>query len=190
MLTILTSEWWTDLHPGEQTFWGIALISTTLFVLQTIIAFTGLEGDFEAESQRETDFKILSVRSVIAFFTFFSWGGVLVLNAGMSINLAVWVGMGFGLFALFFVAWILFKVANMMKARTENLSFAIGLNGEVFIPIPGKRNGKGKIQIIISQNIKELDAITDGAKISTGEKVLIVDILPNNVLVVKKEIAF
>ncbi len=221
MSTIFSGEWWSQLSSGEQFFWGTAIISTILFVLQTALTFLGLDGDTDVDVDldgdvdvdlsfdgdldgdldgdfdgdggdgghfgMDHDFRIFSIRSIIAFFTFFSWGGILILNAGMSIYLAVLVGLGFGLTAMFFVAWVLFKVANLTEVGTEDLSLAIGQTGEVYIPIPRERTGKGRIQIIISQGIKELDAITDDTRIATGEKVTVLDILPDNVLVVERK---
>ncbi|HHB79534.1 MAG TPA: hypothetical protein ENK85_09915 [Saprospiraceae bacterium] len=215
MSAIFSGEWWNQLNTGEQFFWGTAIISTILFLLQTIMTFLGmdshgdvdvdtggdvdidfdgdLEGDLETDGGDgghfgvDHDFRVFSIRSIIAFFTFFSWGGILILNAGLSIYLAILVGLGFGLSAMFFVAWVLFKVANLTEVGTEDLSLAIGQTGEVYIPIPRERTGKGRIQIIISQGIKELDAITNDTRISTGEKVIVLDILPDNVLIVERK---
>jgi len=205
MSTIFSGDWWVQLNSGEQLFWGTAIISTILFVLQTALAFLGIDGgaDFDGDFDIDTDgdsadgsfslghdFKLFSVRSIIAFFTFFSWGGILVLSAGRSIFLAILIGAVFGLIALFFVAWVLYKVANMTEVGTEDLSLAIGQTGEVYIPIPRERTGKGRIQIIISQGIKELEAITDDTRISTGEKIIVLDILPDNTLIVERKKAF
>ena len=214
MSTIFSGEWWSQLSSGEQFFCGIAIISTILFVLQTALTFLGLDGDSDVDVDLDgdvdvdfdgdmdadgadgshfgidSDFRIFSIRSIIAFFTFFSWGGILILNAGMSIYLAILVGLGFGLTAMFFVAWVLFKVANLTEVGTEDLSLAIGQTGEVYIPIPRERTGKGRIQIIISQGIKELEAITDDTRIATGEKVIVLDILPDNTLIVERKKAF
>ncbi len=214
MSTIFSGEWWSQLSSGEQFFWGTAIISTILFVLQTALTFLGLDGDTDVDADLDgdvdvdfdgdmdtdsadggqfgidSDFRIFSIRSIIAFFTFFSWGGILILNAGMSIYLAILVGLGFGLTAMFFVAWVLFKVANLTEVGTEDLSLAIGQTGEVYIPIPRERTGKGRIQIIISQGIKELEAITDDTRIATGEKVIVLDILPDNTLIVERKKAF
>jgi len=213
MLTIFSGEWWSQLSSGEQFFWGTAIISTILFVLQTALTFLGLDssadvemdldgdldvdlsGDVELDTDGadgsefglDSDFRVFSIRSIIAFFTFFSWGGILILNAGLSIYLAILVGLGFGVTAMFFVAWVLFKVANMTEIGTEDLSLAIGQSGEVYIPIPRERTGKGRVQIIISQGIKELEAITDDTRIATGEKVIVIDILPDNTLIVERK---
>ncbi len=187
MLTILTSEWWSDLNFREQILWGIALISTILFALQTILAFMGLEGVDEGDELNH-GFKIFSLRSIIAFFTFLSWGGLLALHAGKSIYLSVLVGTGFGLSAMLFIAWMIFKTSTRTEAKIDDLNLTIGSIGEVYIPIPGEGKGKGKIQLLISQKLKEVDAITQGAKISTGEKVLVLDIKEGVLIVTKTDL--
>lgn len=211
-MSIQYTEWWNQLSTGEQFFWATAIISTTLFVLQTIMTFFGLgeevdfdvdadfDGDFDFDGEMDFDgdiddpghfdishdFRIFSVRGIVAFFTFFSWGGLLVLDAGFPMYLAIILGLIAGFLAMVFVAWALFKMHNMTEVGTEDLTLAIGLTGEAYIPIPAERQGKGKVHIIISQALREMEAVTDGNKISTGEKVIVIDILPDNTLVVEK----
>ena len=66
-----------------------------------------------------------------------------------------------------------------------NLNNAIGKVGSVYLPIPAKRDGFGKVQIKV-QGLQTLDAMTDyEEKIKTGSVVEVIEILNNGILVVK-----
>lgn len=46
-------------------------------------------------------------------------------------------------------------------------------------------NGKGKVQVSHNGSVHELEAISDSLLMETGTKVTIVDVLENNILLVK-----
>jgi len=65
------------------------------------------------------------------------------------------------------------------------LNHAIDHTGEVYLPIPRLRSGKGKIHILIDDSLKELDAITEGEQIMTGTRIKVLKVLKNNVMLVE-----
>jgi len=91
---LFLEDWWGPLSSTEKVFWGISLVFSVLFLIQFVVSLIGLDfdtdsdvdvhADIETHSDYHLDpsFTLLSVRSIIAFFTFFGWSGVLVLNAG------------------------------------------------------------------------------------------------------------
>ena len=56
----------------------------------------------------DADFQLLSVRSIIAFFTFFGWTGVLMLQGGSSALIATGAALVSGLLAIFIVGYMMF----------------------------------------------------------------------------------
>ena len=55
------------------------------------------------------------------------------------------------------------------------LGAAVGKTGEVYIPIPPKGKGRGKINIIVQDKYVELDAVTNSEEtLKTGETVRVV----------------
>lgn len=201
MIILNINDWWQTLSNAEQIFWGIALIFSVLFVLQFVVSlFLGadLDSDMDADMdldvdadhgghfELDTDFTLLSLRGIIAFFTFFGWAGVLALKGGASVFVAIAFAMVSGGAALVLVAYLLYWFAKLTKEGNVNVQEALHQEGEVYLTIPSERQGQGKVHFILGKSLREMDAVTDGEEqIVTGSKVIITDILNNNVLVVK-----
>ena len=184
------NQWWDALSSPHQVFWFIAIIFSVLFFIQFILALIGLESQHmevnaHTDVSLEHEFSALSLRSIIAFFTFFGWTGVVVLNKGLSIWVAITLASLAGLAAMFIVAYLMYKFSQLEQSGTLNLYHALDQEGEVYIPIPGGRKGHGKIQLTVDGRIRELDAITDGASLKTGDMIKVIEILDDNVMKVE-----
>ena len=188
---ISISQWWDALSSPHQVFWFIAIVFSVLFFIQFVLSLIGMEShnaDFSGHSDIGVDheFSALSMRSIIAFFTFFGWTGVVVLNQHLSVWVAVTLASLAGLAAMFIVAYLMYKFAQLEQSGTLNLYHALDQEGEVYIPIPGRGNGQGKIQLKVDGRVRELDAITDGESLKTGDLIRVVEILDDNVLKVEE----
>ena len=187
---ISINEWWDALSSPHQVFWFIAIVFTVLFFIQFILSLIGMEShsvDLNAHTDINVDheFSALSMRSIIAFFTFFGWTGVVVMNQ----NLSVWVAVTFasiaGLAAMFIVAYLMYKFSQLEQSGSLNLYHALDQQGEVYLPVPGNGKGNGKIHLKVDGRIRELDAVTDGDSIKTGANVRVIEILDGNRLKVE-----
>ncbi len=195
MTLLFMEEWWNPLNNAEKVFWAIALIFSVLFLIQFVLSMIGLDfdgdadidigGDADVSGGLDTGFTVLSVRSIIAFFTFFGWTGVLVLNAGGASWLAITMAFAAGTAAMLLVAYMMYLFYKMSESGTVNLKKAVFKNAEVYIPIPANKNGFGKIHVKLSGAMKELDAVTDGDAIPTGKAVKIVEVLNDDILLVE-----
>src|SRR5678816_2278414 len=177
---ISINEWWDALSSPHQVFWFIAIVFTVLFFIQFILSLIGMEShsvDLNAHTDINVDheFSALSMRSIIAFFTFFGWTGVVVLNRGLGVWVAVTLASLAGLAAMFIVAYLMYKFSQLEQSGTLNLYHALDQQGEVYIPMPGERKGQGKIQLKVDGRMRELDAITDGAPLKTGDMIRVVE---------------
>lgn len=183
------NQWWDALSPAHQVFWFIAIVFSVLFLIQFVLLIIGLDTDspegldhgLDLENA-EHEFSALSLRSIIAFFTFFGWTGVLALHNQLSILVAVGMASAVGLTAMFLVAYLIFKFAQLEQSGTININDALDQAGEVYLPVPGFQNGQGKIHIKIGGAIREMDAVTQGDGLKTGTQVKVVEILDQNVL--------
>lgn len=133
------------------------------------------------------DFRLLSVQSVIAFLTIFGWSGITAISNGM----ADWAGLllaavlGFG--AMFIVAKVIQWSSKLAQNGTFNVKNLLGESGTVYIPIPEKGKGMGKINISCGERFMEYDAITEEQEmLKTGEQVTVVDIIGGSTLVVER----
>ena len=185
------TTWWHDLSGTLQLFWGIALVATVLLLIQFAMSILGADADGDFDDVEidvdglELDFTIFSIRSILAFFTFFGWGGVLMLQEGAGIWLALLIAVVAGFGAMFIVAYLMFWFARMTESGTFDPSSILLSQGEVYLPIPGKREGTGKVHIIIGKGMKEMDAMTDNDLLETGMKIRVIQVLDTNTLLVE-----
>lgn len=192
LLTI--TESWQSLLLIEKIYWCIAIPFSVLFILQIILTFLGgdIEGmdadgdsDVSIDSDTGIDFQFLTLKNLVAFFTIFGWAGIACLDSGLSIGKTVIISTISGLIIMTIMASIIYFMGKLTDSGTLNLQNAIGKVGSVYLTIPAKRNGLGKVQVKV-QGLRTLDAMTDyEEEIKTGSIIEIVKILNNEILVVK-----
>ena len=195
MLSI--NNWWFHLSGAEQVFWAIAVIFTILFTIQFVISLIGL--DFDSDIDVDGDighadlhggydvdpsFTLFSVRSIIAFFTFFGWVGVIALANEVALPMSVILATVSGLIAMFFVAIILYQLVKLSEVGTLYIDEALGKYGEVYIPVPGNRAGKGRVTVEFENKTMELDAVTEGPTLKTGTVIYVFKVFEDNTLLV------
>lgn len=184
-------EWWLLLSTAQQVFWVISLIASFLFVaifglsLIGLNTDSGIDGDHSAghDFSVDQDFSAFSVRSIVAFLTFFGWSGVYFLSVGHSVVMSVLFSSVAGLTAMFVVAYMIFKFAQLEQSGTVNPINAIESTGEVYLSIP--EQGRGKIHIIVDGSMHEFDAETKGLALKTGSQIKVIDVLENDVMLVE-----
>jgi len=192
LLTI--TESWQSLMLIEKIYWCIAISFSVLFVLQIILTFFGgdiddveADGDSDVsiDSDHGIDFQFITLKNLVAFFTIFGWAGVACLDGGLSVGKSVLISSISGLVMMSIMASIVYFMGKLTDNGTLNMNNAIGKVGSVYLPIPAKRNGFGKVQIKV-QGLQTLDAMTDNdEEIKTGSVVEVMEILNNEILVVK-----
>lgn len=182
-----------NLEPLLKAFWYIALPVSLFFILQTILTFTGFGGadadvEVEVESHDVSDapFELFSLRNLINFLLGFSWTGISFYDAIENKTILIIVAVVVG---VVFVGLFFFIIKQIMRLG-ENNSFTIDktLNqtGTVYLTIPEKKSGRGKIQISINGSYHELDAVTENEKLETGSIVRVVGVDQNALVLVEK----
>ncbi|MEM1119375.1 MAG: hypothetical protein AAGJ18_02950 [Bacteroidota bacterium] len=198
MILLNLGDWWIALSGPQQAFWGIAIVSSILFVIQFVFSLIGLDadvdGDFEVSTDMDADpgfgmdadFTIFSVRSIIAFFTFFGWTGVLVLNAGKDVYTALGYSFLSGTLAMFIVGYLLYMFSRLSEDGNVEIEDAMFNTGKVYLTIPAKEGGQGKIHITIGNSFREVNAVTKSLEpLPTGSPIRVVDIIDDNLLLVE-----
>ena len=142
-------------------------------------------GGHEGSVDMGGDFALISVRSIIAFFTLFGWAGVLLLHAGKPILTTVLLSTLAGFIAMISVAYLLYLLSKLGESGNADLTETIFQTAEVYLSIPPAKSGQGKVHIKIQGALKELDAITEGNGLPTGASVRILEILGDNLLLVE-----
>lgn len=189
---IFMSEWWELMSNSEKIFWSISIIFSVLFFIQFVLSLFGVGfGDDDAIHESDDkgysldkDFALLSVRSIIAFFTFFGWTGVLLLSKGNGTLFTVVMSFLSGSAAMLLVAYLMYVFGKLTQSGNVDVYEALFSTADVYLPIPERRKGVGRILIKLGGSIREMEAVTEGDSIKTGQKVKIVEILDGNTFVV------
>lgn len=185
-------EFFNEMEPLLKLFWYIAIPTSLIFIIQMILTFIGvdatdgLEADFDSNLEGVTGpFQFFSLRNLINFFLGFSWSGIsfyaLFENKTIVIIIAVVVGLAF--VGLFFV--IIKQLKKLSEDNTFRVEKSVGKTATVYLKIPGKKSGTGKIQISVNGSYKELSAITEGKEIPSGALVKIKGLDSDNILIVE-----
>ena len=87
METITT--WFNGLEPTMRVYWGIAIFTSTIFIIQMVMTFIGIgdvdagDADFDLGSDASDGtldaggtLQLFSVRNIVNFLLGIGWGGV------------------------------------------------------------------------------------------------------------------
>lgn len=185
-----------SLEPLQKFFWTIACCTSLVFIIQTIMTFIGLGTDADVDagpmdgsvdSMEDGALSgVFSFRNLINFLLGYGWAGVLLFDdiekRWLLQLLAIAVGL---LFVLAFV-FMFRQVMKLSHDGSFKMSETVGLKADVYLRIPAARSGRGKVQISVKGSIHEIDAVTDNdAEIPTGGQVEIVEVLGDDLLLVK-----
>ena len=186
-------NWWNALSDLEQFFAVIAIPSTIILVIQTIISAFTFGGDSDVDTM-DTDtsielsdisFRMFTVRGFIAFFSIFGWSGLVMLKNQVPVGVSIFLAVIFGMLSMALVAYAFILFMKLQSNGALNINNAIGISGTVYIPIPPNRKGRGKITILVSERLSEFDAVTDeDLQISSELAVTVVAVTGENTLVV------
>jgi hypothetical protein len=158
----------------ETIYFGCAVVGGAVLLLQTLLLLFGGDVDGESDVDGDSDgFSLLSLRAIASFLAFFGlagWGGT---EAGWSTAMTMGVAMGAGLAMLFAVAWLMTLFRKAHEQGNIDPANAVGLPAKVYLRIPGKNKGKGKITVSVQSRSVEFQAMTSGKEIPTGAEVRI-----------------
>lgn len=126
-------------------------------------------------------YEVISLRTLSAGVTFFGLTGKLMrINGHEPLPSFLWAVLAGGA-AMYAVYWLFKQVFKLQHAGNENIRNAIGLPATVYVPIPGKRAGTGKVTFRLQNRLVEYQAVTeDEEKLTTGEKVVIVAVVSSD----------
>ncbi|PZX20671.1 hypothetical protein LX69_00092 [Breznakibacter xylanolyticus] len=184
----------SSFDPMLRTLWYIAISSSAIFIIQTIVTFIGMDAsdgisaDFDGSlDDGDAPFQLFSFRNLINFFLGFSWSGIAfyqtVENKALLITIAVLTGLAF--VALFFV--IISQIQRFAEDNSFKIEDTLNKTASVYIPIPANKNGHGKVQVSVRGAFHEIDAITnDPLRIETGMMVRISHIESDNLVMVQR----
>lgn len=187
-------ELFQNLDPTLKAFWSVALVSSLIFLIQTIMTFVGMDAadgvsaDFHGDASHDGDgpFQLFSFRNLINFMLGFSWTGITFYDTISSkvVLIAIAVMAGVGMVALF--AYLISLLHGLAEDNSFNIADTVDRTAQVYLFIPATKSGKGIIQVSVKGSVHELDAVTAGDRIETGAMVRVTAVVDNNLLMVEK----
>ncbi|MEM6721712.1 MAG: hypothetical protein AAF611_20455 [Bacteroidota bacterium] len=185
-------DWFSALTTFEQSYWIIAAISSTIFVVVLITTFlvgeADVDGDVDADIEADTGvgFQFFTFKNLVAFFTIFSWAGISCINAGYGKSVTLIVSILAGIAMMFVMATLIYYINKLVSSGTLKLENAIGNVGEVYLSIGANRSKIGKVHVNVQGALRELDALADSNEtLKTGTVVEVKDITGTGILIVQ-----
>ncbi|MDR1371458.1 MAG: serine protease [Dysgonamonadaceae bacterium] len=183
-------EWFDSLSPALKVYWIITLVTSLIFVIQTIMTFIGLDSsdgldaDFDGDMHHDGPFQLFSFRNLINFFLGYGWSAVCFYNvipSALGLNI-VSVVIGLLFVGIFF--FLMLQMTKLAVDKTFKITDTVGKTADVYLVIPSERQGKGKIQISVGGAYHEIDAMTEGERIPTGSKACVESIIDSQTVMV------
>ena len=202
-------EWWNALSLMQQIFACLAIPATVVLIVQTILLLFGIGdggadidgGGMGADAPDVSDFdgahtdvpdgsdslSIFTLRGIIAFLAVGGWVGVLMGYTGVGTALSILIAFVAGLLALLAMALLLKAMLKLQDNGNVQILNAVGKTGRVYLIIPPKGQGAGKINVTAQERYQELRAITnDTQAIPTDAYVKVVGVVDTETVLVER----
>ena len=174
-------------------YWVLAIAGTLFFGIICLLSLFGLGGidhaDFDADGSvldhTDTgylDFKLFSLRSILAFLTVFGWGGVIWGSRGISGFL---LALACGFVTMLITASILYFTMRLQSSGNVRPEDFAGRSGTVYLSIPGGVTEAGKVVVSCGGATHELSAVAE-EPIPTGTPIVVVKSIDGQHFLVKK----
>ncbi len=194
--------WWDSLTSLQQGFALVGIPATLILVVQTVLLMFGI-GDGEADgadvdvdpdgfdvgeaASGDDGLTLFTVRGIVAMFCVAGWSGIVFVDLGLGGALSIFLAVICGIAALFGIAYLMKAVLKLQSNGNIQIGLALGKVGEVYIPIPPKGEGRGKINITLQDRFLEVDAISGSDEgFKTGDTVRVVSTDESGLVVVEK----
>ena len=189
-------EFWQTLDLAQKIYFCVGLGASVFLVLQIITLLFGigesgeteidLSGDGEADATVDLadGFHLFTLRGLVAFFAIGGWTGLALSD--ISTGLSIAGSLIAGTLALVAMAFLMRAIMQLRSNGNIDNSKAIGKIADVYLTIPAKGNGTGKINLTLEERFVEINAIQEGSEpISTGAKVKVTAIVGDTLVVEK-----
>jgi len=181
-----------------QAFLVCAVIGGALLAFQLLLTLFGLAGDTHVGGGH--DFQVdhaaaghgehnavragtgwlvgfVTFRNLVAGLTFFGLVGLATSEAKWQPAMSAAAAAVAGVLAIAVVGLIMKSVYRLQDDGTVDIRAAVGQTGTVYVSIPGNKSGTGKVQIDVQNRTAEYQAVTFADPLTTGSKVVVVDVV-------------
>jgi hypothetical protein len=187
-------DWWVSLEMFDKAVWIIAFSVSLIFLIQTVMTFIGMDSDMGMDADFDGDmtddssgpFQLFTFRNFINFFLGFSWTVIAFRQQVPNLTLLVLIASFVGTAIVAGIMFMFYFMGKMQQSGTMDIQQSVGKSADVYLTIPGYKNGMGKVHVNVQGSIRELDAITEADTLPSGSLVKVVSVIEERVLVVEK----
>ena len=184
-------EWWNSLELATQIFYCIAIPSTLILLIQTVLTFIGIGDGVDADADVDVDvdvdvdadaadgvfgdndaleapdaegiegLRLFTFRGIVAFLVVLGWVGVAMTASNVPLYVTIPVALVCGFAMMFSLALIFRAVMRLRSDGNADNRNAIGTAGKVQLTIPPARTGEGKVHVMLQGSYVERSAVTD-----------------------------
>lgn len=185
-------QWWNNLEVVQQVFALIAIPSTLIMVIQTILLVIGMAGDADVDVDDIPDtagddgLALFSVRGIVTMLAVTGWCAVAFIESGLNQIVSVLLSIVLGFLSLVGTAYLMRAVYRLQASGNIDVGNAVGKVAQVYIPIAASAKKTGKVTMTLQEKYCEFDAITAAEEtLTTGSYVRVVAVDGTGVLVVE-----
>lgn len=194
-------NWWNGLELVQQIFALIAIPSTAILIIQTVLQLIGIGGDdvpedidgdgipdsdLDVAAAADDGLSLFSIRGILSMLCITGWLGVGLLETALPDWAAILIAVAAGVATLIGIAFLMRGIYKLQSSGNIDISNAIGKVAQVYIPIPAAGAGSGKVTITLQEKFCEYTAITAAAEaLKTGSYVRVVSVSDGGVLLVE-----
>ena len=184
-------EWWNELIVAQQIFLLVAIPSTVILVIQTILLLIGLNDDVDVDVDiddlGDDGLTLFSVRGIVSMLCIAGWSGFALCGTSLPLVVSILIAVLLGILTLIGMAFLMRSLHRLQSSGNIQISNTIGKVGQVYIPIPANAAAAGKINITVQEKFSEFSAITmESEALTTGTYVRVVAVNDAGVLVVER----
>ncbi|MCI6492723.1 MAG: hypothetical protein MSA02_02675 [Bacteroidales bacterium] len=190
------TEWWTSLDLFMKILWSIAIATSLIFIIETILTFIGIDHEIDADFdtsmdggfESEPSMNLYTFRNLVNFLLGMSWTAILLKEKIVSTALLMVIAVAVGVMLVAAVMYMFKWLSKMQQSGNIDVyKCAVGCIGKVYLTIPAQRKGAGKVQITINEAVREYDALTDSEnELKTGASIKVIEVLDSSTLLVEE----
>ncbi len=130
-------------------------------------------------------FQILSVQAAAAFAAGFGWGGIAALKSfGLDFGPSLLIGAATGVGVVWLFGLGMKSMFRLQSSGTTNIRMTVGREGEVYLGVPAKGAGRGRVRVIVDDRDRIYNAVTEGEEIPRRSRVRVIKVNDDNTLLV------
>lgn len=187
-------EWWETLGTVQRVFALIAIPSTLIMIIQTVMLTMGWIGDSDVDMDDidgdvdggDDGLTLFSVRGIVAMLAVTGWTAIAFIESGLDQLISILISVVLGFLTLVGMAYFMRAVYRLQESGNIDVGNAVGKVAKVYIPIAGGAKKQGKVTMTLQEKYCEFDAITTCSEtLATGSYVRVIAVDGAGVLVVE-----